>query len=120
MNGFSGRSPSGRGGRGGRGGITRAGRASGGGRGGSSRVGQSGNKDKKQNRRRKAEQGTNRKLEADANFFCECVSKRDRGMDIAGVSGKPWHRPTRAELFGVARDENGINESTATDEAEVT
>jgi len=81
----------------------------------------------KQTARRKAEEGINRKLQADADFFWQCVSKRDRGIDIAGVSGKKWHRPGRAELFGEVGNDDGASGrdklvatgTTTTDEAEV-
>jgi len=59
----------------------------------------------------KAEKGTDRKLQADADFFWGCVSKRARGIDIAGVSGKPWHRPSRKELFGNAQAWSESNDS---------
>ena len=81
-----------RSGRGGRGSTTSSGgRGSGGG---------GKNKQRKQNTRRKAEAGQQRKLQADADFFWDLVDKRSRGIDISGVSGKPWHRPSRKELFG--------------------
>ena len=58
------------------------------------------NKMRKQNAHHKQQQGMNRKLQADADFFWDCVSKRSRGIDIAGVSGKAWRRPSKQELFG--------------------
>lgn len=58
------------------------------------------NKMRKQNAHHKQQQGMNRKLQADADFFWDCVSKRSRGKDIAGVSGKAWRRPSKQELFG--------------------
>jgi len=91
-----------------------------------SKTGNSKNKVRKQTARRKAEQGINRKLQADADFFWQCVSKRDRGIDIAGVSGKKWHRPSRAELFGEVRKDDSsrgkLNATitTTTDEGKVT
>jgi ATP-dependent RNA helicase DDX3X len=68
------------------------------------------NKDRKQNARRKAEQGTNRKLQADADFFWDCVSKRSRGIDFAGTSGKIWIKKSKIDLFGESIvDDNNIN-----------
>ena len=66
----------------------------------------SSNRNRKQNARLQAEKGMNRKLQADADFFWDCVAKRDRGLDIAGVSGKKWHRPSRIELFGAEADKD--------------
>lgn len=103
----------------GRGGGRTSGRSSGGrssgGRGGRGRGGLSvaGNKNRKQNARNKAEQGMNRKLQADADFFWGCVAKRAKGIDIAGVSGKAWHRPSRKELFGEAPSESSNNNESS-------
>jgi len=82
-------------------------------------------KRRKQNRRSKAEAGTNRKLQADANFFWDCISKRARGMDIAGVSGKPFALKSRNELFGkeaVAKTSTSLSQENiaTTEEAKVT
>lgn len=82
-------------------------------------------KKRKQNRRSKAEAGTNRKLQADANFFWDCISKRARGMDIAGVSGKPFALKSRKELFGeaaVAKTSTSLSQENiaSTEEAKVT
>lgn len=82
-------------------------------------------KERKQNRRSKAEAGTNRKLQADANFFWDCISKRNRGMDIAGVSGKPFALKSRKELFGeeaVAKTSTSLSQENiaTTEEAKVT
>jgi ATP-dependent RNA helicase DDX3X len=68
------------------------------------------NKDKKQNARRKADQGMNRKLQADADFFWDCVSKRSRGIDFAGTSGKIWIKKSKIDLFGKSIvDDNNSN-----------
>ena len=70
------------------------------------------NKVRKQNARKKADQGTNRKLQADADFFWDCVSKRSRGIDFAGTSGKIWMKKSKIDLFGesiVVDDNNNSN-----------
>mmetsp|Transcript_15081 Transcript_15081/g.32723 ORF Transcript_15081/g.32723 Transcript_15081/m.32723 type:complete len:649 (+) Transcript_15081:72-2018(+) len=96
------------GGRGSSAGTSSSGRGRGGGRSSSS----------KNNSRRKAEQGQNRKLQADANFFWDCVNKRARGIDISGVSGKNWHRPSRKQLFGNV-EAYSEDESTSSNEVEI-
>ena len=69
------------------------------------------NKVRKQNARKKADQGTNRKLQADADFFWDCVSKRSRGIDFAGTSGKIWIKKSKIDLFGesIVVDDNVSN-----------
>jgi hypothetical protein len=97
---------------GGRGGGGRTSSVGGGAGAGGGGTASSTKENKKVNRRRKAVEGTNRKLQADADFFWDCVSKRARGIDISGVSGKNWHRPSRKELFG------NVNVKKLSDESE--